>query len=1568
MLKINVLASDLSVISNGSFVLVDSNKGAYQAGYNIPGQGKTLNQALVDYEKDSRAYGIGLLFGDDYVGFDIDSYSQEQILEIALKHGLEDGLDLFPSTFTVSSYNREFAANKANPAYDSAGRLFANKKCLIFKVPKNLKANLYFVKYPGGEIRYKSQNGNYCYSVVTGSHPTTGHYEILDNTEPATLPDWLLNYWIYLLASTTEDVEFSKSDYIENDKDVLRKTKIEKILFESGDFLKVIGYEPNTTTAKNEPGQCKYSVSRNRWECYPKYRESSTGESIHFKYDDCLYFVDRSTGIGGGLPQFIAYEKSSYEFNIANKEDREKCWNKMAILANCDVEWGLIQNQQFNYSNDEIEENLEYFNRHNIPAPALTAILPENLARELNIAAKEFYIPPIVILATMLTYAASLQKTQTCITIKPGYNEPPILFTTVVAASGTGKTPILNKFRSAIQKLQNKHYEKFKEADKQWRIDLAKWKCKSKEAEKNSEPFTKEEPPRPKFRHFTFKDYTVEALVCGLIDHPEYGSIIDLDEIKDLLVDHYGKNTGGTRIREILKEFWSAGEIKIARKHDQPLFLNKSSLSVIGGLQPSILEAKINADKLSTDGFLQRMIYAVCPCPPEIEDSERPDTLTPIIERLFEKLEDMDAQQHTLTKSIAGIETKKEWKSYTEKFRLSYSHNETIAALSSKYNAYGYRLALVLHRVKAAYLGETPAAEIDVQTLKDGISIAKYFLAEAVKIFSQLEDDNHLAKKFNKVLNKFSGQTVTESAVRKLIYTNGTTAEKTKNTLELLELMVKKGLAAQISDKNKNQWKINYLTTFDSENRSSKGFEDVVTHNYKITTNHKITTNPPVNEPITDLHTITPTTVEIQNKIVAKADNSSIELFEDLPILETRKYDPRHYIIKSEGRIDVDYTKLDLDYQPATTYPSWQPTRELIPWDNVPKMVLDIETVSLTDNPNDALDPDKSRVVAVGILYEGKSNIFINQDEAALLTEVIAFLKKHKNIDNPVILLGHNIFEFDLPFLAKRAHQLNLKWWNKDNEKSALWINNQENFKGTANKSKITGASFHGAAIEFWSIKLDGYSIVDTMQQCAIWDKSANKLQSYSLKNSVITLGLREERRLELSAADIKKSFDSSSPELAEYLEYDLIDTKLLADYLLPPVYYQMQLLPKNEHWSFQRVAIASVATKVEAIHESLLTTGNILHIEGKDIPLKNGIVPHNSAPSGIADPKIEYDGGAVRMHNPGIHRNVFKVDVASLYPSLMLRYALGSRKDPQNKYLAVLAFIKKERIRLKALARAGDKNANHAQNALKIILNGSYGFLGTKYCLFNDMEAAALITAYGRKVLELLETTIVDCGAILIESDTDGVIASGTNAQAITDKINQVLPEGLSVELEYENCIGWIPKGKNYIILPPDSKPIIKGFKRNDIPLINEFKLEYMKRYASDPTSAQSYYLEVVEQIKNGAIDVAKLTVFKKIPTSDKRLTAAGLGAIGEKIYYYESGRGKGDKHRIPTKTEPYNIEFYLDKIQKVYNELTLKTYENIKLEGEFNIDITHKEKPETDIDLSFLVKNPNQQLTLEI
>lgn len=189
-------------------------------------------------------------------------------------------------------------------------------------------------------------------------------------------------------------------------------------------------------------------------------------------------------------------------------------------------------------------------------------------------------------------------------------------------------------------------------------------------------------------------------------------------------------------------------------------------------------------------------------------------------------------------------------------------------------------------------------------------------------------------------------------------------------------------------------------------------------------------------------------------------------------------------------------------------------------------------------------------------------------------------------------------------------------------------------------------------------------------------------------------------------------------------------------------------------------------------------------------------------------------------------------MDVASLYPSLMIVYNLHSRniKDPQ-KYVD----IRDNRLKYK-------HEKNPLQLPLKTLLNSTYGAMKDKNNQLYDPLMANEICIHGQLLLlDLMEK--LELYAEIIQSNTDGILIKmpeGQNEERWFNLIDDIVYEweqrtGLMMEFdEYRKVFQ--KDVNNYIVVAPDGKYKSKGayVKKQhsldyDLPIVNKAMVDYM-------------------------------------------------------------------------------------------------------------------------------------------
>lgn len=300
-------------------------------------------------------------------------------------------------------------------------------------------------------------------------------------------------------------------------------------------------------------------------------------------------------------------------------------------------------------------------------------------------------------------------------------------------------------------------------------------------------------------------------------------------------------------------------------------------------------------------------------------------------------------------------------------------------------------------------------------------------------------------------------------------------------------------------------------------------------------------------------------------------------------------------------------------------------------------------------------------------------------------------------------------------------------------------------------------------------------------------------------------------------------------------------------------------------------------------------------------------------------------------------------MDVASLYPSLMIRYNLHSRniKDPQ-KYVDIYH----NRLKYKAAK-------NPLQLPLKTLLNSTYGAMKDKNNQLYDPLMANEICIHGQLLLlDLIEK--LEPYAEIIQSNTDGILikmpenvpgAHLNNAEDVwfnlIDDIVHEWEERTGLMMEFDEYKRVFQKDvNNYIVVDPEGKYKSKGAyvkKLNnldyDLPIVNKAMIEYMVHNTS------------IDKTINECND---LIMFQKIvKLSGKFKYSVHNGKIlSEKCFRVFASTRDSDTYIGKQKTDGATIEKFANTPDHCFivneNVKDMKITEN--LDKQWYIDLTKK------------------------
>lgn len=381
---------------------------------------------------------------------------------------------------------------------------------------------------------------------------------------------------------------------------------------------------------------------------------------------------------------------------------------------------------------------------------------------------------------------------------------------------------------------------------------------------------------------------------------------------------------------------------------------------------------------------------------------------------------------------------------------------------------------------------------------------------------------------------------------------------------------------------------------------------------------------------------------------------------------------------------------------------------------------------------------------------------------------------------DPDVMVGHNIFGFDLPYMRYCGGDFNI---GRDGSRAK--------FERYVSQFRKDGSQ----AYDYNNVRVYGRQIVDTFHLSIKYDIGRN-YKTYKLKDIIRHEKLERGDRQHYDASQIRFNYQDAFEwaKIKEYAEHDADDALALWELMIPSYFYFTQSIPKT----LQQIISGASGSQVNSFMiRSYLQNGYGLP-KGSD--------------------QASYEGG-ISYGNPGIYKNVNKVDVASLYPSIMLKNKIYDKvKDPLGNFYEMVSHFTAERLKNKALAKTtGDRYFKDLEQSQKIIINSAYGFLGAPRLNFNSPELAAEVTTEGRNILLQGVQWAESRGYQIVNADTDSFsYTTGYNLSPTEFKVHIIDLNRLFDPLIYWEDDGQydtvvVVKAKNYVLYN-DGKFKIKG------------------------------------------------------------------------------------------------------------------------------------------------------------
>ena len=523
----------------------------------------------------------------------------------------------------------------------------------------------------------------------------------------------------------------------------------------------------------------------------------------------------------------------------------------------------------------------------------------------------------------------------------------------------------------------------------------------------------------------------------------------------------------------------------------------------------------------------------------------------------------------------------------------------------------------------------------------------------------------------------------------------------------------------------------------------------------------------------------------------------------------------------------------------------------------------------------------------------------VEESEHAALKRLTAIIKKR----DPDVIEGHDLFRFDLPYLVARAKKAKTKldWGRSDG-----FLRSRPSRLQIADKT-----------IDYPKFTVGGRHFVDTFLLAQFYDVGMRSLAGFERTDVARHFDLCDSEQIStLTGNELQRAYLENSEAFRRRALCGVRETRALAELLSASYFIQAEIFPYN----YQDVIVRGNATRINALflREYFRQRHSI-----PELPMVRG-----------------FEGGYTDIFFTGVAHNVWHCDIASLYPSIMLKFDCFPVTDQLQIFRYLLTDLRTFRLEAKAEMRAEKNPAKQhhlqaLQNTFKILLNSFYGYLGFAQGHFADFDAAARVTQIGRDLLKKLIDWLGAHGAKVIEVDTDGIyfVPSGKiEIDELREGLEKELPEGIEIDFDEQFDAMFSYKAKNYALLTKDGDVIIKGgaLKSRGLEKFQRVFLEEMIKLIMEgkPEAITNLRDEFERKIRNREWKIDMLMKTDTLQDSLDKYRAKIAGSARNRAAAYELALASGRNYKPGDQ-----ISYYIKATPK-----KLPAYEAAKLASEFD------------------------------
>ncbi len=541
------------------------------------------------------------------------------------------------------------------------------------------------------------------------------------------------------------------------------------------------------------------------------------------------------------------------------------------------------------------------------------------------------------------------------------------------------------------------------------------------------------------------------------------------------------------------------------------------------------------------------------------------------------------------------------------------------------------------------------------------------------------------------------------------------------------------------------------------------------------------------------------------------------------------------------------------------------------------------------------------------------------------------------------IITGYNSANFDIKYLLDRANHLKMEF-----DISRFHDGTRLERHGLVERVKLSGR-----------IHIDAYLVVKFIATVGAAEYIL-KLNSYTLKN--VYEAISKKKKIAVEKKDIYKLWDGNEEDLENLAEYNMNDSEALFEVYntFIPIMIELTRITND---LISDVAVSTTGQLVEFL---------LINYSHKT----NSIVLNKPNEKEINERMLNpIEGAYVKTPDPGIYNSIVVFDFRGLYPSIIISHNIDPsmlcndckdyhespigvkfRKDMKGIIPTILEILVNQRMSVKKAYKKDPNNIalGSRSQALKILANSVFGYLGYARSRWYSRDCAASITAYGRYYIHQTIEFAEEQGFKVLYGDTDSVMLlmnnkSKEDALTFMKSLNAKLPSSMELELEdfYKRGVfvgkkvNKEEKGakKKYALLSESNKIKIRGFelvRRDWSKIARETQQKVLESILNEGSKEEAIEIvkNIINKVRNNEIPLSDLAINTRLRkgmnsydarspelTAAKKAVDAGFRTKDEiegvVISYIitKHGNTTSDKAELEGIAKDYDPEYYINK-----------------------------------------------------